>query len=49
MILLIQNQISQRQILEMQKTLLDFLLEYLYTLPNRIEQYRKRDAKKTKH
>ena len=27
---------------------LDFLLEYLYTLPNRIEQYRKRDAKKTK-
>lgn len=28
---------------------LDFLLEYLYTLPNRIEQYRERDAKKTKH
>ena len=27
---------------------LDFLLEYLYTLPHGIEQYRKRDAKKTK-
>lgn len=26
---------------------LDFLLEYLYTLPHNIDQYRKRDAKKT--